>query len=261
MSAVLPADVITPADSRPAQRPFPAAIKLAAAGSVLAAVGSVLYFFGDLLSLTTLAGYEARLVGFGRENLAGFAVGAYLAYALVTGLSLPGAAALTILYGWLFAAIRPGWEGIFLGVAVISFASTTGATLAFLMSRYFFRDTIARRFPERVRKFDAAVRDEGPFFLFSLRLLPVLPFFVLNAAMGLTPIGVGTFWWVSQLGMLPATAVYAYAGAQVPTLADLAEKGVGSVLTPQLWVAFALLAVFPFVARFLFNASFKKKEG
>ncbi|MEM1061380.1 MAG: VTT domain-containing protein [Planctomycetota bacterium] len=233
-----------------AASPWP---KIAAAAAVAAVAGALLYFFGEYLSFEALARSEESLLAFGRANLLAFVVVAYLIYAAVTGLSLPGALVLTVGYGWLFAALRPGWEGVAIGVAVVSFASTTGATIAFLISRYFLRDTIATRFPERVEKFDAAVRDEGPFFLFSLRLLPVVPFFVLNAAMGLTPIGVGTFWWVSQLGMLPGTAVYTYAGSQVPTLADLAENGIGSVLTPQLWVALVLLAVFPFVVKFAFK--------
>jgi uncharacterized membrane protein YdjX (TVP38/TMEM64 family) len=131
----------------------------------------------------------------------------------------------------------------------VSFASTLGATLAFLLSRYLLRDTVQAQFGERLAKFNAMLEREGAFYLFTLRLIPAVPFFAINVVMGLTPIRATTFWWVSQLGMLPASAVYVYAGDQVPTLAELAKRGVGSVLNARTIIALALLGVFPLVVK------------
>jgi uncharacterized membrane protein YdjX (TVP38/TMEM64 family) len=136
---------------------------------------------------------------------------------------------------------------------VVSFASTAGATMAFLLSRFLFRDAIERRFGERLDKFNLALQREGPFFLFTLRLIPAVPFFVINAVMGLTPIRTWTFWWVSQLGMLAGTTVYVYAGSSVPSLQTLADAGINAVFTPaqlaQILTAFALLGMFPLAVR------------
>ena len=121
------------------------------------------------------------------------------------------------------------------------------------MSRFLFRDVIQHRFGDRLDNFNRALQREGPFYLFSLRLIPAVPFFVINAVMGLTPIPARTFWWVSQVGMLPGTAVYVYAGSSVPGLQRLAEKGVDAVFTPgqltQILVAFVLLGLFPYAVR------------
>ncbi|MCM2373957.1 TVP38/TMEM64 family protein, partial [Aporhodopirellula aestuarii] len=171
---------------------------------------------------------------------------AFLVYVVVTGLSLPGAAVLTLVYGWYFGLLR--------GVVLVSFASTAGATMAFLLSRFLFRDAIQKRFGDRLQNFNQSLEKEGPFFLFTLRLIPAVPFFVINAVMGLTPIRTRTFWWVSQLGMLAGTAVYVYAGSSVPDLQTLADKGIGAVFTPsqltQIVIAFVLLGVFPLIVRF-----------
>ena len=138
---------------------------------------------------------------------------------------------------------------------VVSFASTSGATLAFLLSRYLFGRAVQNRFGARLSGFNEALRREGPFFLFTLRLIPAVPFFAINLVMGLTPIRVRTFWWVSQLGMLAGTTVYVYAGSSVPGLQVLAEQGVQAVLTlgqlTQIMVALALLGVFPLVVRLI----------
>jgi uncharacterized membrane protein YdjX (TVP38/TMEM64 family) len=132
---------------------------------------------------------------------------------------------------------------------VVSFGATAGSTLAFLLSRYLFRRAIRERFGERLRRFDAALEREGVFYLFTLRLLPVVPFFIVNLVMGLTPLRARTFWWVSQLGMLPGTAVYTWAGSTIPSLTELAEHGVRGVLTWEIFAALALLACFPLVIR------------
>ena len=152
---------------------------------------------------------------------------------------------MSLVCGWFF--------GFWRGVVIVSFASTAGATMAFLLSRYLFRDTIQNRFGDRLERFNRALESEGAFYLFTLRMIPAVPFFVINVVMGLTPIRLWTFWWVSQLGMLAATCVYVYAGAQVPSLPDLAEQGVAGILTPRLAAALVLLGVFPLAVRLIFN--------
>ena len=214
---------------------------------VVAAIILVAYTqFGDLLSLQNLANQEAQLRGFQADHPVLVYGAAFLVYVVVTGLSLPGAAVLTLVYGWYFGLLR--------GVVLVSFASTAGATMAFLLSRFLFRDAIQKRFGDRLQSFNQSLEKEGPFFLFTLRLIPAVPFFVINAVMGLTPIRTRTFWWVSQLGMLAGTAVYVYAGSSVPDLQTLADKGIGAVFTPsqltQIVIAFVLLGVFPLIVRF-----------
>jgi len=200
---------------------------------------------GDSLSLANLARQESQLREFQQQHPVLVYGVAFLVYVVVTGLSLPGATVLTLMYGWYFGLIH--------GVILVSFSSTAGATLAFLLSRFLFRDMIQRRFGDRLGNFNLALEREGPFFLFSLRLIPAVPFFVINAVMGLTPIRARTFCWVSQLGMLPGTAVYVYAGSSVPGLQTLADKGVSAVFTPsqltQILIAFIVLGVFPLVVR------------
>lgn len=219
--------------------------KTAALLAVVAVIAVAYGRYGDLLTLHTLAQYEEQLREAQRSQPLVVVGAAFAVYVLVTGLSLPGAAGLTIAYGWYF--------GFAWGVPIVSFASTAGATLAFLLSRYLFRDAVQRRFGGRLESFDRALEREGPFFLFALRLVPMAPFFVINAVMGLTPMRAWTFWWVSQVGMLAGTAVYVYAGASVPSLVELSDKGVGAVFTPwqvaQIFAAFGLLGVFPFLVR------------
>lgn len=201
--------------------------------------------FGDLLSLEHLAQKETQLRAFQTEHPVLVFGAAFLVYVAVTGLSLPGAAVLTLVYGWYFGFAR--------GLLLVSFASTAGATVAFLLSRFLFRESIQRRFGTRLESFNKSLEEEGPFFLFTLRLIPAVPFFVINAVMGLTPVRTLTFWWVSQLGMLAGTAVYVYAGSSVPNLKALAEKGIGAVFTPsqltQILLAFVMLGLFPLVVR------------
>ena len=168
-------------------------------------------------------------------------------YVVVTGLSLPGAAPLTLLFGWYFGFVR--------AFILVSFASTAGANVAFLMSRYFFKETVQTKFEKSLKAFNESWEKDGAFFLFTLRLIPAVPFFVLNAVMGLTPIKTWNYWWVSQLGMLPGTAVYVYAGSSVPNLKRLADEGVNAVFAPsqmiQIISAFVLLGLLPVTARFV----------
>ena len=206
-------------------------------------IGTIL--IRQYLDLEFLAEQESRLKNFYETNPGLTYLVAFVIYVLVTGLSIPGAVVLSLLYAWFFGFTR--------GVILISFASTTGATVAFLISRYLFRDWIQNRFGERLKTINAAFDREGNFYLFLMRLIPAFPFFVVNAVMGLTKIRVITFWWVSQLGMLGGTAVYVYAGSRVPDLMTLKEKGIKAVFEPsqliQISIAFALLGIFPIVAK------------
>lgn len=180
---------------------------------------------------------------------------AFLVYTVVTGISLPGAVILTLIYGWFF-----GWP---IALLIVSFASTTGATIAFLTSRYFLRDSVQARFGARLTAFNANLEREGAWYLLTLRLLPVVPFFLINLVMGLTPLPARTFWWVSQIGMLPGTFVYTFAGDSLPDLATIqqliAEGGLRNVLRGSsedfnllhLLFALILLGLLPVVVRFL----------
>lgn len=212
---------------------------------VLGIVAAVAFFawrqFGDALSLDYLASKETELRQY-REDHPVLVYGLALAiYVLVTGLSLPGALVLSLSYAWYFGFVR--------GVLVVSFASTGGATISFLLSRYVFRESVQARFGNRLEAVNRAFEREGAFYLFTLRLITAVPFVLINPLMGLTPIRVWTFWWVSQLGMLPGTAVYVYAGSQFPDLKTLAEEGGAGVLSPELVAAFAMLGVFPIVTK------------
>ena len=199
----------------------------------------------DTLTLEYLAGQESKLRDIQASNPAIVFGSAFLIYVVVAGLSLPGAVVLTLVYGWYFGFPR--------ALLLVSFASTAGALVAFLIGRYLFRDAYLQKFGDRMATFNKSLEEEGPFFLFTLRMLPVIPFFIINAVMGLTPIRATTFWWVSQIGMLPGTAVFAYAGSRVPDLTTLSEQGLNSVFSPrqltQMLVAFGLIGLFPVVTR------------
>jgi uncharacterized membrane protein YdjX (TVP38/TMEM64 family) len=201
----------------------------------------VYFYFGDYLRVEYLAAREAELRTLRNTRPVLVFVAAFLIYVTVTGLSIPGATALSLVCGWIF--------GFLPGMVLVSFASTTGATIAFLLSRFLFRAAVERRFGNRLQSFMTALNREGPVFLLTLRLIPQVPFFIVNAVMGLTPMATHTFWWISQLGMLPGTAVYLYAGSRLPSLQNLADRGPRAILTPQLAVAFGLLGIVPLLVR------------
>lgn len=207
-------------------------------GAVFVAAAAIVYFsFRESLTLDNLAAQEASLRELQESNPLLIYSGAFLLYVVVTGLSLPGAAVLSLVFAWYFGFAR--------ALVLVSFASTTGATVAFLMSRFVLRDMIQSRFGERLAAFNKALDEEGAFYLFTLRLIPAVPFFVINAVMGLTSLPVRTFWWVSQVGMLPGTVAYTWAGSSVPDLATLKEKGASGILSFELLAAFAVLGVLP----------------
>ena len=241
---------ITQQASEPSQSTRFPWVKLAMLVSVALLAGGLYARYGDSLSLQSLADRESQLREFQLQNPLLVYGAAFAIYATVTGLSIPGAVALTLMYGWFF--------GFWRGVILVSFASTTGATVAFLLARFLLQDTVQTRFGDRLKAFNQALEREGAFYLFTLRLIPLFPFFVINLVMGLTPLRTSTYWWVSQLGMLPGTAVYVYAGSSVPDLATLADRGTSGILTPNVLIAFALLGLFPLVIRKIFQWTVKK---
>jgi pyruvate/2-oxoglutarate dehydrogenase complex dihydrolipoamide dehydrogenase (E3) component/uncharacterized membrane protein YdjX (TVP38/TMEM64 family) len=164
----------------------------------------------------------------------------------VTGLSVPGATLLTLAAGAIF--------GLLWGVVLVSFASSLGATVAFLLSRFLLRDWVQARFGAQLRGINEGIAKEGAFYLFTLRIVPAVPFFVVNLAMGPTPIRARTFYWVSQLGMLPATVIYVNAGTQLAAIDSPA-----GILSPSLLGAFLLLGLFPLIAKKLVDARKKRK--
>ncbi|PKM10490.1 MAG: pyridine nucleotide-disulfide oxidoreductase [Gammaproteobacteria bacterium HGW-Gammaproteobacteria-3] len=206
---------------------------------VLIAALIVAFFVFDLqqyLTLEALKGQQAAIDAY-FQNQPVLAVAIYmLTYILVTALSLPGATIMTLAGGAIF--------GVLGGTVIVSFASTIGATLAFLAARFLFRDAVKAKFGARVKALDEGVRRDGAFYLFTLRLVPIFPFFMINLAMGLTALKTLTFYWVSQVGMLAGTIVYVNAGTQLAKIESLS-----GILSPTLLGSFALLGIFPLLAR------------
>lgn len=215
--------------------------KLAIAGAILLLLVLVKAFGLDqYLTLAVLKAQQARFAAlYAASPLA--VIGVYtLLYIAVTALSLPGAAVMTLAGGGLF--------GLVTGTIVVSFASSIGATCACLVARYLLRDWVQGRFGDKLTKINEGMTREAGFYLFSLRLVPIFPFFVVNLVMGLTPIRITTYYWVSQLGMLPATVVFVNAGRELARLENLSD-----ILSPGLILSFALLGLLPLVAKKLLD--------
>lgn len=211
--------------------------KILLMGVILALIASFFVFdLGQYLNLEALKAQQASLnAQVSAQPLLAAGI-FFVIYVAVTALSLPGAALMTLLGGALF--------GLGEGFLLVSFASTMGATLAMLSSRFLLRDWVQKRFGKRLASIDQGVERESAFYLFALRLVPLFPFFLINLAMGLTRLPVRTFWWVSQLGMLPGTLVYVNAGRELGQLESLS-----GILSPGLIGAFVLLGIFPIIAR------------
>jgi uncharacterized membrane protein YdjX (TVP38/TMEM64 family) len=209
--------------------------------ALIALAAILAWRFGDKEVLLKLAAAEEQLRGLYRDHPIAILAAALVLYIVVTGLSIPGALPLSLTYGWLF--------GFLPGVILVSFASTSGATLAFLLSRYLLGNFVQSRFGERLAWFNGQVEREGAWFLFTLRLVPLVPFWLVNLLAGLTKLRVTTFWWVSQLGMLPGTLVFLWAGSSAPNVRTIAEEGIWSLVDWKIFVALALLGLFPLAAR------------
>ena len=171
----------------------------------------------------------------------------FLSYVALTAFSLPGAVWMTLGGGAIF--------GLLTGTIMISFASTIGATLAMLISRYLLRNWVQERFAKQMQTINSGIQKNGGFYLFTLRLLPVVPFFVINMGIGLTPLRTSTFYWVSQLGMLPGTLVYINAGSELAKI-----EALGDILSPTLIGSFVLLGIFPLLVK-KFISIIKAKRG
>jgi len=184
------------------------------------------YLKGSLDSLQSLYANHRLMV------IAGY----FFIYVLTTSLSLPGAAPLGIAGGALF--------GFWTATIVVSFASTIGATLACVVSRFLLRDWIQNKFGDRVKKVNEGIEKEGAFYLFTLRLIPVFPFWLINLAMGLTKMSPVKFYWVSQIGMLPGTMVFVNAGKELAKI-----ESVKGILSPGLIISFALIGIFPLAVK------------
>ena len=206
---------------------------------LLAAAAIAAFFVFDLgryLSLDVLKARQEALQAYAAMNPLRSAAIFFGIYVGATALSIPGAVILTLAAGAVF--------GLWRGLLIVSFASAIGATLAFLAARFLLRDFVTRRFGDRLKAIDQGIARDGAFYLFTLRLVPLFPFFLINLLMGLTKLPALTFYWVSQVGMLAGTAVYVNAGTQLAQL-----ESVRGILSPGLLLSFALLGIFPLAAK------------
>ena len=198
-----------------------------------------LFFAFDLsqyLTLTFLKEVRTAATAFVADNPSLSTLGFFGIYVLVTGLSLPGAALMTLAAGAIF--------GFWWGLAIVSFASTIGATLAMVISRSLLRDWVQARFAQQLVMVNEGLQRDGGFYLFSIRMVPLFPFFIVNLVMGLTRISVWQFYWVSQTGMFAGTIFFVFAGTQLAQVSSI-----GDVLSPGLIGALTLLGLFPLIAR------------
>ena len=207
---------------------------------VLLVVAAIAVFFGmsldQYLTLDALKESQAKIAAMQARSPWLTALAFFAVYVAVVSLSLPGATIMTLAIGALF--------GFWYGALLVSFASTIGATLAFLASRYMLRDMVQRRFGDKLKGINEGMAKDGALYLFLLRLMPIFPFFLINLLMGLTHIRTATFYWVSQLGMLAGTLVYVNAGTQLARIDSLS-----GIFSPAVLLSFALLGVFPLVAK------------
>lgn len=221
--------------------------RLVLLAAVVAGIALFIAFdLGRFLTLDYLKQSQAGLQALVEQRPLAAAAVFFAVYVAATALSLPGATLLTLAGGAVFGL---GW-----GLLLVSFASSVGATLAFLAARFVLRDSIEARFGQRLAEVNRGIERDGPFYLFTLRLVPLVPFFVINLVMGLTRMPARTFYWVSQLGMLAGTAVYVNAGTQIARIDSLQ-----GILSPGLIASFVLLGLFPLLARKVLDALARRK--
>lgn len=213
---------------------------------ILAAViaGAIILFFvfdlGQYLSLEYLRQTRESLQELYAENMIMVLGGFFFLYVAVTALSLPGAAIMTLAAGALF--------GFWTGIIMVSFASSIGATLACAVARYLFRDWTRDKLGKWYHKINSGIEREGTFYLFTMRLIPAIPFFAINLSMALTGMRLWTFYWVSQLGMLAGTAVFINAGNQLGQISKVSD-----ILSPGLIISFVILGIFPLAVKKIIN--------
>ena len=204
---------------------------------LLTLIAAYLYFdLGRLLSLDYVKSQQAAIEAWRATQPISAALLYFAAYVAIAALSLPASVLMSLLGGAAF--------GLFWGVLLASFASSLGATLAFLASRFMLRDWVQQRYGQQLRPINAGIARDGGAYLFTLRLIPVFPFFIINLLMGLTPLPTWTFYWVSQTGMLASALVYVNAGTQLAQIETLS-----GIVSPTLLISFALLGVLPLIAR------------
>ncbi len=218
---------------------------LIAAAIIVAIVLFKVFGLGQYLTLDYLKASQDKFSQLYGEHRLAVIISYMLIYITVTGLSLPGAVVMTLAGGALF--------GFWIGLVIVSFASTIGATLACFVARFLLRDWVQKKFGEKLSTINKGIEREGPFYLFSLRLVPIFPFFVINLAMGLTNMKLITYYWVSQLGMLPGTMVYVNAGKELGQIDSLS-----GILSPGLIISFVILGLFPITAKKLLTYYHKK---
>ena len=206
--------------------------------AIIAALVGCYFFFdlGRFLTLEQLKASRESLQRLYADHTAAVIAVYFAGYILMTALSLPGALIVSLAGGAVF--------GFVVGTVVVSFASTIGATLACAVARFLLRDWVVARFGERIAKIERGIERDGPFYLFTMRLIPAFPFFLINLAMGLTNMPLRKFYWVSQLGMLPGTMVFINAGKQLGQIATPRD-----ILSPELIASFVLLGLFPLAAK------------
>ena len=214
---------------------------------VIAVAAFRIFNLGEYLSLSYIKESRQKFESLYAEHTLPVVAGYMLIYILATSLSLPGAAVMTLAGGALFGLLR--------GAIIVSFASAIGATLACFVSRFVLRDWAQGRFGERLKTVNDGIEREGPFYLFTLRLIPVFPFWLINLLWGLTKMPLRTFYWVSQVGMLPGTIVYVNAGKELGKIDSLS-----GILSPGLILSFVILGLFPLITKKLM-ALFKSKKG
>lgn len=206
-----------------------------------------IFNLGDYLSLSYIKESRQNFQGLYSQNRAAVIAGYMAIYILVTAISLPGAAVMTLAGGALF--------GLIVGTVVVSFASTIGATIACLVARFVLRDWVQGKVGDKLKTVNEGVEKEGAFYLFTLRLIPVFPFWLINLGTGLTKMPLKTFYWVSQVGMLAGTVVYVNAGKELGKIESLS-----GILSPTLIASFVLLGLFPIIAKKSI-AYYKSKKG
>lgn len=202
---------------------------------------------GNYFTLDYIKSQKESLVLAYENNRATFIIIFFCAYVLVAALSIPGAAIMTLLAGAIF--------GLLTGTVLVSFASTIGATCAFLLARWLFSDYLKKRFSNALDKVNKGIEKEGAFYLFALRLIPIFPFFLINILMGLTSMKIGTFYIVSQLGMLAGTIAYVNAGKEIAKIDSLK-----SILSPSLLAAFAIVGLLPLISKMILNILRRNKN-
>lgn len=207
---------------------------------LIAVIVALATTFGQYLTLDNAKAQQALLADYIDQHVVTATLIYFLSYVFITAFSIPGAAVVTLLGAALF--------GFWLSLLLVSFASTIGATLAFLSSRYLLKEWVQTRFGDKLHAVNQGMARDGAFYLLSLRLIPVFPFFLINLLMGLSPIALTRYYWVSQLGMLPGTAVYINAGTQLAQIDSLS-----GIISPAVLLSFALLGLFPLLMKWVMN--------